>query len=111
MDSGTLLPRVVLYDWILVSLLYLFTTIVMTPLFTATIEQGKLSFASLQMEQDFGGYLHTLEGKRVTVTVEKEKRKRSNQQNKEKFAFNSARDREVVSRLEAYENQDASDAT
>ena len=54
----------------------------MTPLFTATIEPGKLSFVGLQMERDFGGYLHTLEGRRVTVTVEKEKRKRSNPLNR-----------------------------
>ena len=51
----------------------------MTPLFSGTMQSGKLL---LDDKHRFLNYLSSLDGKRVTVAVEKEKRKRSNQQNR-----------------------------
>jgi len=52
----------------------------MTPIFSATIKQGKLHFDNLEQFKD---YLRTFpDEKRVEVTVEKVKHPRSNQQNR-----------------------------
>lgn len=54
----------------------------MTPVFTGTIEHGKLS---LDKREEFQSYLHALNGKRVELTVEKLKHPRSNGQNRYYF--------------------------
>jgi hypothetical protein len=51
----------------------------MTPIFTGTIQSGKLT---LDKGQQFREYLHTLEGKRIELTVERLTHKRTNNQNK-----------------------------
>jgi len=49
-----------------------------SPVFSATVENGKLTLTNPEM---FNGHLRSLEGE-VTVTVKKRRKERSNEQNR-----------------------------